>query len=272
MVVSLGIAVIELRRKKEIVVAKELLLFCSQIEFRKEICNNLHRHCYHNEVIECDTDIDINRKDNMNVVDAPCPMLKKPVIQDTKCQETGLPKDHTRRFKRKRSVQRTNLSRNLINVWCVEAEWNQGVSLGLLLLETDHVLLDLDLAGDGLAVLAALWGHANSSHHGRAEEGGVSITWLIVIKDLAVVKDLWELVWLGASIGGTLDDGLAHGRELVITAVGVLLEHGVVVDQWIHAEDVEHHVADWQELGASVAGVVGVSWSLDVNVRIDLGV
>lgn len=35
-VVSLGIAVIELRRKKEIVVSKEMLLFCSQIEFRKE--------------------------------------------------------------------------------------------------------------------------------------------------------------------------------------------------------------------------------------------
>ena len=206
------------------------------------------------------------KKNYANVVDAPCPMLKKPVIQDTKCQETGLPKDRTRCFRRRRSVQRTNLGRNLINVWCVEAEWNQGVSLGLLLLETDHILLDLDLAGDGLAVLAALWGHTNGSHEGRAKERGVSIAWLVVVKDLAVVKDLWELVWLGASIGGTLDDGLAHGRELVVTAVRVLLKHGVVVNQWVHAENVDHHVADWQELGTGVARVVGVSWSLNVNV------
>lgn len=46
----------------------------------------------------------------------------------------------------------------------------------------------------------------------------------------------------------------------------VLLIDRTVVVQWVLAKDLDHQVADWEELLAGIAGVVSVSWGLNINV------
>lgn len=146
----------------------------------------------------------------------------------------------------------------------MEAEWNRRVSLSLLLLTTDGISLCLGAVINVLAERAGLLGHAKRSHDTGAKERGLSIAWLLVVENLAVVEDLWKLVLLASP--GTLNDILAGGRELVVAAMGVLLIDRAVVMLWVHAKDVDDHVAEWQELLAGVARVVGVSRGLNLNI------
>lgn len=81
--------------------------------------------------------------------------------------------------------------------------------LSVQLLATDGISLCLGAVGDVLAECAGLLGHAKGGHDAGANERSLSIAWLLVVEDVAVVEDLWKLVLLAGP--GTLDDILARG-------------------------------------------------------------